>query len=215
MAHKVISPTIKYRKALREFHDLSFRLYVDVSEALDAVTAEGPDSVVALGYPMRVYTRVVFAYIEAHVYSLKRLALAIGASSTTSLSFGEESLLREESYDAGHDGEVRTRPAFTAFKPNLRFAIATFCKVCEIENPAVYSDAGWKRLQAAVARRNQITHPKRTSDLDFSPEQAEDVTLGFKWFVQTMKALFQAIGQPLPDPLSDFEAWDESAVIDT
>jgi hypothetical protein len=87
-------------------------------------------------------------------------------------------MLREQNADIQDDGKLRITQRFASTKSNLRFALATFNRVLNLNFQPDYTLQGWNALQEIIKARNRLMHPKTASDLEISDK--------------TMKAVFDA-----------------------
>lgn len=137
---------------------------------------------------VRTYLRGFFAWVEATIFGLKRIALKMSDHKQL-FSEAELAMLQEQTYDLDEKGNTKLQPKLIPLTKNLRFAFATCSRAFGIANTLNVGDARWDSFQKAIEMRNRITHPRTPEDLHLSDEDFEQIKLALFWFSDNYKTL--------------------------
>ena len=80
-------------------------------------------------FTRRAYIRSVFALIEGNIFQMKAMVLKSHEEGHISLSIGELSLLKEESYDLADNGDYKVRSKFLQLQENIKFTLTLFARL--------------------------------------------------------------------------------------
>jgi len=140
----------------------------------------------------RAYVRAAFALIDGMTFRMKATALTMGGGS---FSPGEQALLQEREYFLSEAGGVETRKARINTLKNLRFTFAMLVKAGTSEWSPAYGGDGWSAMRAAIAVRDQLTHPKSVADLHVGDEQLAQSTRAVTWFTSSLLKIMFGIAE--------------------
>lgn len=174
----------QYDAAMNEFIELR-NIMIDDLQKLNSLLIEDPlDECLR-----RAFIRTLYSFIETTCHIWKQVAyisdkfdVASGKKKESSLSLEEISVIREESYYIGENGEAKVRPNYTEAARNLKFAIKVFAKARGLDLNYIFGDSGWVSYLKGLQIRNRLTHPKTALDLFISDEEHEIIYEVFEWF---------------------------------
>lgn len=132
----------------------------------------------------RIAIRSVIATIEAICYKLKQATIIICEQREKTLSPSEMEKLLEKKRDK--NGKMKNY--YLETRENIKFSLKMFFYVFDL--PFTIKDhEGWKKLMDTVAKRHKLTHPKNKTDLEVSPKEYNDASIGFQWFSNSVREL--------------------------
>jgi hypothetical protein len=159
---------------------------------------------------VRVVLRTLFAWVEATVFALKRIALKISEHKEL-FSSAEMAMLHEHSYDLDEKGKAKIQPKFIPLTKNVRFAFETCSRAFGIRNTLNVGDSRWDSFQRAIDMRNRITHPRTPEDLHLSDEDFAQIELAISWFSDSHTELVNQLIARLQKLKKPFDDADKSA----
>jgi hypothetical protein len=168
-------------------------LLAELAEELGAVL-KGKDKDKLSQPERRIYVRSTFALIEAWIYVMKQIALAMHPDPRCpTISEAERAFAQEQEYRLTDSGDVEIRRTKISLEANLRFGFKLMAKSGSILSELDVSGSEWQSFRRAAKIRDRITHPKSVADLIISDEDYNDVSVGFGWVLISHVKLFTAI----------------------
>jgi hypothetical protein len=162
-----------------------YRQFAELAAELDGeirhlIAETGPDISKVSRSQRRMIVRSVFAFIEAVVFSMKKLA----AENTGGRPASEinRAVAAEVTFDLSDQGIVVKRPMKLRLAPNVRFAFRLFKECFNTDSDLDVSGSGWQGFLHAIRVRDRITHPKTTEDISISDEELMNVLDSLSWF---------------------------------
>ena len=156
----------------------------------------------------RAILRASFAYIEAMVFGLKKMALRLSSYGQGKFTAEELIILKEESYELNEKGEVKAQPKFIPLAKNMRFAFDAGSRALGLHFKLDVGDARWDSFQRALIIRNRITHPKTSADLFFKPGESEHIKNALDWFADNFRRFKEEHGNKIQGALKLAEKLD-------
>ena len=101
-------------------------------------------------------------------------------------------MLKEEKYILSKKGEIEVQENFQKLMPAILFSIRCYCKIYGAEFEPDTSRHGWNALGKYQEIRNQLAHPKSSSDLQITDEKLKHSLDAAEWFKETLLAMFRA-----------------------
>ena len=132
----------------------------------------------------RIVIRSTIATIEAICYKFKQVTILICDHRKKPLTPTEQEKLTEKKQD--EDGKLRNY--YLETKENIKFALKKIYYALDLRFE-IEDHEGWKKLLDTIDIRHKLTHPKKKVDLDVSPQQYNNTTIGFNWFEKKIKEL--------------------------
>ena len=169
-----------------------------------------PDPVGLTSIERRILVKSISSFIEAIANSLKSAALKTPGNE--SLSQAERSLLADETYVLGNDGEARVRNAKLSTLSSVVFAFKTFAKVKRAKFVLDKSGTGWRCVQRATKLRDRLMHPKSVADLKVSDDDIQEAAVAFYWFHIQFRNLLIATNKSLMSRVDALE--EENAALE-
>ena len=128
--------------------------------------------------------RAVFSWIEGVVYQMKQVAVCTqGGFYQARFSRAEIAFLQEESYYLDDKGRVKTKyNNFSEIDKNLRFAYAKLIEGLQLSINLEVGGQGWEAFKEAKKIRNNLTHPKNSSELLVTDENMQVLSDTIQWF---------------------------------
>ena len=174
----------EYEDAIKELDRLRITMIEDV-EFFNKRLIEDP-----LNEPLiRASIRTMYSYIETTCYIWKNIAylkdkrdIALGQRIDSVLSDGEISMILEQAYYVGENGEIRIHEIHIEPKKNLQFALKVFAKTHGLKYEHIFNKTGWNAYCEGLKIRNRLTHPKSDSDLYISEEEHDISHEVSEWF---------------------------------
>ena len=149
-------------------------------------------------YARRTVVRTIFAALEGLTAFLKWNALERAQREPGLYSVAEVSLLREESYGLGKQGDCTVQERFLPTLENLLFSYRMCTR--DLAAPAFNTQGSqWSQLAIAIRVRNRITHPRSLSDLTVSKAEVTRARLAFLWVSATCMAGLVALRKKLSE----------------
>lgn len=140
----------------------------------------------------RMFVRSVFAYIEGVSFTMKGIAFLI---TPEVFDLGERLLIEETQYRLKDNGKVKKEKARLRTEDSVRFAFASLHKAVRKDWDLKTERVGWELLDEMVDRRNQLTHPRKASQLHIDDPELEKVAQVFRWFGdENTKIMYWAAG---------------------
>jgi hypothetical protein len=170
-------------EGLRYLDEMKKILIDDLTEITKIQASEENNDTV-----VRTYLRGLFAWVEATIFGLKRIALKMSGHKKL-FSPAELAMLQEQTYDLDEKGNIKLQPKLIPLTKNLRFAFATCSRAFGIANTLNVGDARWDSFQKAIEMRNRITHPRTPKDLHLSEQDFEQIKLALFWFSENYRTL--------------------------
>ena len=178
----------EYEAAINEFIELRNMMIEDLEMINELLINDPLDECLR-----RVFVRTLYSFIETTCYIWKQSAyikdkydIASGKIKEPNLSAEEISMILEESYYIGQNGEAKIRPNYPEATRNLKFAIKVFAKTRGLDLNYVFGDKGWTSYIKGLQIRNRLTHPKAALDLFISEDEHEIINEVFDWFFGTI-----------------------------
>ncbi|MEJ4088972.1 hypothetical protein [Galbibacter orientalis] len=134
----------------------------------------------------RIIIKNTFSIIETYIHIIKKsikLYLTLEEPNKVSLDWTELIILNEKKVLLDNKGNTKVKDEFQKFEPNLRFTLNTFSKLFKINKPE-YGNTEFQKLIVLSKRRNEITHPKKSNDLNITKEELHDLIKSFGWFIK-------------------------------
>lgn len=141
-------------------------------------------------FAARTCIRTLFSELEAKIFLLHKLVLALQPFSQDKLSPEETMLLKETLCSVGANGNITNSQKYIPFKNKLLFTL-NLC--AQRFNPNVYrdtSDPRWQDVLALIKIRNRITHPKSMNDLAISQHEVDTFNSGQEWLREAFGSMF-------------------------
>jgi hypothetical protein len=159
---------------------------------------------------VRAVLRTLFAWVEATVFALKRIALKTTEHKEL-FSPAELAMLHEHSYDLDEKGKAKIQTKFIPLPKNLRFAFESCSRAFGIRNTLDVGNTGWDSFQKAIEMRNRITHPRTPEDLHISDEDFAQIELAISWFSHNVRELINQLVARLERLKKPFDDADKPA----
>lgn len=134
----------------------------------------------------RLIIKNTFSIIETYVHIIKKiikLYFTLEESDKINVDWTELIILHEKKVLLDNKGNVKVKDEFQKFEPNLRFTLNTFSKLFKVNKPE-YGNTEFQKLIELSKRRNEITHPKKSNDLNITKEEISDLIKSFGWFMK-------------------------------
>ncbi len=187
----VIKENVKLKREIpksieNELIETQLLFNLAIGEMRDTVNNLFSEDKINDNFYRRLIIKNTFSIIETHIHIVKKiikLYLSLEESNNISVNWTELIILNEQKVILDNKGNVKLKDEFQKFEPNLRFTINTFSKLFETNKPD-YGNTEFQRLIELSKRRNQITHPKKTNDLNISKEEISDLIKSFGWFMK-------------------------------
>jgi len=174
----------EYEDTIREFEQLRRTMLEDL-EYFNKLLIEDPLNECLI----RASIRTLFSFIETICYIWKNIAylkdkrdIVLGRRGDSNLSDGEISIILEEAYYLGENGEIQIRQIHVEPKKNLQFALKVFAKTHGFKYEHIFNKIGWDAYCEGLKIRNRLTHPKSDADLFITEEEHELSHQVFEWF---------------------------------
>ncbi|HYJ89514.1 MAG TPA: hypothetical protein VEW46_25860 [Pyrinomonadaceae bacterium] len=136
----------------------------------------------------RHLVRAIFAYLEANVFGLKRIALAEAKFKSFVLSPAEIACLLEESYQLDDKGEVSIKPNYNLrLAGNIRFLLNIYSRMFPEISPIDVTTEEWGYFKKALMIRNRVTHPKLLSDIEITHTEYRTIVTAYSWIQKQCK----------------------------
>jgi hypothetical protein len=133
--------------------------------------------------------RIAFADIEARVYQLRRICLAVYKAGFRGFESYEIGLL-EDKYYRLKNGKVQPMDAKTSLTDGILFTAEMFAKIYGTVSPIdTGGEPEWALLKACVTVRARLMHPKTVSDLEVSLDEVNCLNRVEKWIKSKLSQL--------------------------
>ena len=139
-------------------------------------------------YAQRTLLRTHFALIEGVSYLLRQIAIATAEV----FSPAELATLSEKTYTLDKQGNIQERDNYLKALPALLFTLRCYARVHGAIFQLETGSEGWRCMQAYVAIRNRLAHPKKAVDLQLSDAELQECLKAAEWFKTTFKKLLEA-----------------------
>ena len=133
---------------------------------------------------LRIVIRSSIATIEAMCYKFKQVTILICDLQKKPL----KPIEREKLIEKKQDEEGKLRNYYLGTKENIKFALKIIYYAFDLPFE-IKEHEKWKKLLDTIDIRHKLTHPKKKADLDISPQQYNDASIGFNWFEKKIKEL--------------------------
>lgn len=119
----------------------------------------------------RMWAHSTFVLIEGLTYQMRQLALDLDSLSPGLLTTSEKTKISEDS-------------SFLDTADGIKWAIRTLAKAVGEPIPCNFNtDKEWKNVMlTSLEVRNRITHPKKSSELNLSEDEAKAIGTAGSWF---------------------------------
>ncbi|MDM7939709.1 MAG: hypothetical protein QUS07_05125 [Methanothrix sp.] len=162
-------------EAIALFDALSSTLEEDANSALELAKRDPSQ------FNLRQAHRTVFTAIEGLVSLLKDQVLALFPMNRGYYTDAEVALLREEAFYLNGKGDAITRDCFLRLEDNLKFAWKMYFREIPFEPSLCFSGPCWASFQQALRKRNCVTHPKSTNDLNVTADDLTTLEVAYSW----------------------------------
>lgn len=139
----------------------------------------------------RALVRLVYSFIEGHVYQMKQYAVFVHRTVRPIFSDAELALLTERTYRLNDRGQAEEHSRFLKLPHNLRFAFDAFARAHGLSSTLDVSGKGWAAFKAGRTIRDRLAHPKTVDSLDVSSEEVATVEHALDWFATSSGDLFR------------------------
>lgn len=157
---------------------------VQVIELLDK-DRKTMDSFLAFGidpdFWARTGVRTYFADWEARIYQLRRSFVAWGDIGLLDFTQEEMICLRDVSIRVNDEGNVRVSKSKTGTAATFRFVFSMVSKSLQIPNYLKTDGVEWSEFKATIGIRDRLTHPKTTTDLHITSDEAKVLARTVLW----------------------------------
>jgi len=144
----------------------------------------------------RLYTRSVFALIEALILVMKQMALSFHPEpSCETISQAERVFAQEQVYRLSESGDIEVHRNKVTLETNIKFSFKLFAKSGYVSATLEVSCLEWQSLKKAIKVRDRITHPKKVADIEILDHEFEDVRTSLSWLTISFVKLFTEIGR--------------------
>lgn len=134
----------------------------------------------------------IFAWIEAHNYQLRQIALAAqGGNINARFEPAELMLLEEQRYALNEDtGKAVVRSnQFLKALPNTRFTFHMFAKAFGFSWELQVGSQPWKDFRMAYNVRNSLAHPKAPGALLVPDDEVDRLIRVAKWYGEQLNSV--------------------------
>jgi hypothetical protein len=130
--------------------------------------------------------------IESLNDKLKQIALLAPQLGGLKPTAAEISLLKEEGYDLGENGEPRRKRMHLDLARNVRFAFKVSARLF---NSSFSLEPGedWKSFVNAVDIKNRLCRPKDINDLTISDQDLETIDKAHDWYRKVLMEMLRSI----------------------
>lgn len=150
-------------------------------------------------FARRTYIRSAFAFIEGHLYWLKRIAREAVLQKgwrDNNVEIAKLTLLDDQTFKPNTQGKVeQTGQNAIPFKNNCAFIIRTIYESWDLDPSATFSDEGWMDMQDALKVRHRITHPKRSEDMEISEEELFITSESIRWLLNAVRDAVASVAE--------------------
>lgn len=144
----------------------------------------------------RLYTRSVFALIEALIFVMKQMALSFHSEpDCETISQAERVFALEQVYRLSDSGDIEVHRNKITLETNIKFSFKLFAKSGYVSATLDVSGSEWQALKNAIKVRDRTTHPKTIADLEILDHEFEDVRTSLSWLTLSFAKVFTEIGK--------------------
>ena len=138
----------------------------------------------------RTLLRTHFAFIEGMTHQLKLVALCAASEHPSIFTSKELTVLKEEQYSLNKKGEIETKDNYQKLMPMMLFTINCYTKAHGGNYKPKTGVHGWEAMKDYLKIRNNLMHPKSTSDLKLDDNKLKISIDAAEWFKKTMQEMF-------------------------
>ena len=144
----------------------------------------------------RLYTRSVFALIEALIFVMKQMALSFHPEpDCETISQAERVFAQEQVYRLSESGDIEVHRNKVTLETNIKFSFKLFAKSGYVSATLDVSGSEWQALKKAIKVRDRITHPKKVADIEILDHEFEAVRTSLSWLTISFAKVFTDIGK--------------------
>jgi hypothetical protein len=195
------------REKVVELGEINKIIGFDIRMCEENISRNAPVTEMTDQFWRRNLIRALFAGIEAVVYDLKQLAIAVSEAPGIDLTPGDRYVLLEKDYVLQNNGAVKPRDAKIRTLDNLCFVFRAFSALHLSVREIDPNDAGWKALVGATKIRDRLMHPKGSRSLVVTNTDLDSVQAATRWFTDYFTAILDDAGNNLEQVLTPIVEW--------